>query len=334
VSAKTIAVTGASGFVCANIALFLANRGHRVFACDVQPAPGALREAWARFGDRVRPLLFDVTRPQGWAALDDEPLDAVINGAAVTPYGHDPNPAFSSRVNLWGAIEGLDYLRRRGGGRFVYISSSGVYGTVPGRTPLREDRPLSTMSSYTHAKRCAEAYVSLYRAQYGVDACSARLAAPYGPWERPTGVRTRMGAVHRMLVAALTGKPIYVGGTGVVRDWTHVADIAGALSHLALAAAVPYDLFNISNGMPVAFSRVVAAARKAVPEARFTRRRNGAVVAEMSPAERRAPVDVSRLREAGFTGTITVEEGVAEYAAWMRNEGAFVLREEGEQSGG
>ncbi len=327
-----IAVTGACGFVCASVVRDLARRGYRVIAADVAPPPDPLRRAWIDLAGSVRWLPLDVTSEGGWTLLDGEPVERVIHGAAVTPGGSDPEPARTARINLWGTIAGLEYARRRGCRRFVFISSSGVYGAARSRRPLKETRPLRPASAYAVAKICAEQFVSLYRERYELDACSVRLAVPYGPWERPTGSRARMSAVFRLATAAVRGQSIRLAGVKIACDWTYVEDVAAGLAHLAAATRLPYDIFNLSTGKPVTLERIARVIRRLVPGSMIDIASPGRADVAMGPADYRAPLDVTRLRAAGFAAKTSLDEGLRQYLNWLAGEGAFLLGDD--RSGG
>ena len=267
----------------------------------------------------------DVTTADGWAVLDTEPLDAIIHAAAVTPGGFDTAPGRTIRVNLCGTIKALEYARRRMLRRLVSLSSSGVYGPMRSRRALLESSRVSPTTSYGLAKLSAESFVSLYRRAYGLDACSVRLAAPYGPWERPTSVRTRMSMIFRLAVAAVRGESLRVAGAGVARDWTYAADVAAGLAHLATVEALPSDLFNLSSGVRVTLREVVRVVRQVVPESRIEIVRRGKVDLALTREDGRAALDVSRLRSAGFRAMTPLEEGLRHYVGWLRGLGAFVL---------
>ncbi|MGH2405375.1 MAG: NAD-dependent epimerase/dehydratase family protein [bacterium] len=326
-----VAVTGAAGFVCANVVLHLAQRSHHVIACDVAPPPDALRRLWAEQSGSIRWVALDVAAEGGWAALDAEPVERIVHGAAITPGGPDPTPERTARVNFWGTVAGLEYARRRACRRFVFISSSGVYGAARSHRPLRETRALRPENAYALAKRSAEQFVSLYRHRYGLDACSVRLAAPYGPWERPTGVRTRMSPIFRLATAALRGEKIRVSGMQIARDWTYVDDVAAGLTHLMNAPALPFDLFNLSSGKPASLGTIVRTLRRLIPGAAIEAADADHADVGMGPADYRAPLDITRLRAAGFVPRTNLATGLARYLEWLNGIGSFVW--DGESDG-
>jgi UDP-glucose 4-epimerase len=319
-----VVVTGATGFVCASLVVHLAQRGHRVLACDIEPPPLELDVAWRQYGEKVEYTAFDVSREESWSILDNARVQSVIHGAAVTPERNDPNPGRTARVNLGGTIAGLEYARRRPGVRFVYVSSSGIYGTIQARDPLRETRRVTPRDSYCLAKHAGEQFVSLYRGSYNVDACSVRLAAPYGPWDRPTAASNQRSPIYRLMIAAVSGRACYIDNPSVSRDWTYIEDVAAGLAHLATLSVLPHDLFNLSTGVPVSLRKIARIVSALVPQAKFSQHFEDNIDIIRS-SEIRSPLDISRLKSTGFTPQIAVNEGIAKYLKWLQGEGAFVI---------
>ena len=321
----TIAVTGASGFVCSNVTNVLAERGTRVLACDIDPPPPPLERRWAGYGDRVAYVQLDVTKDGAWDVLNGDPLTAIIHGAAVTPGRGDPEPPRTARVNLAGTLNGLEYARRRTGLRFVYIGSSGVYGSTVAKRPLSETRAVRPPDSYGIAKYAGEQYVSLYRAAYGVDACTGRIAAPYGPWDRPTWASGSQSPIFGLVRAALRGQVCRLTDPAASRDWTYVEDTAAALIHLATIPRLRHDLYNISSGRPVSLGRVAEIIAEHTGATFVTDAMSHAEVS-VAPTERRSPVSIARLRSSGFEPRVSIEAGIVNYLAWLRAEGTFALQ--------
>jgi nucleoside-diphosphate-sugar epimerase len=324
----TIAVTGASGFVCANITNILAARGARVLACDIDPPPPPLKRRWDTYGDRVSYVQLDVAHGKGWSALDGEPLTAIIHGAAVTPGHRDPDPPRTARTNLVGTVHGLEYARQRGGLRFVYIGSSGVYGSTVAERPLRETRVIHPPDSYCIAKFAGEQYVSLYRDMYALDACTGRIAAPYGPWDRPTWASGSQSPIFGLIRAALRGQVCRIVDPEAARDWTYVEDTAGALIHLATLPRVRYDLYNISCGRPISLRRVAEIIGEQV-RATFVMDATSSADVSVEASQRRSPVSIVRLRSSGFEAQVPIEVGVVKYLEWLRTEGTFAILADG-----
>jgi len=320
-----IAVTGAGGFVGANVVLHLAEGGYRVVACDRDPPPHPLRQACAPYGERVRWLPLDVTERNAWAVLDAEPPVTLIHAAALTPGSLDPSPERTMRVNVLGTIMALEHARSRGYKRLVLISSSGVYGDIQTPLPLPEIEMPEPQTGYAASKLAAERYVSMYRRSFGVDACAVRLAGVYGPWERPTAARTRMSSIFTLATAAVGKRRVRVAGVDVARDWICATDVAAGLVHVATMPAVPHDLFNLGSGRATTLQEIAHIVQELVPDAVIETTPAPHADIVYTSADSRPALDTSRLRDTGFTVTTELRANLQRYLEWLRGDGRFVL---------
>ncbi|HTN86611.1 MAG TPA: NAD-dependent epimerase/dehydratase family protein, partial [Sorangium sp.] len=135
--------------------------------------------------------------------------------------------------------------------RFVYASSSSVYGDAERYPTLETDRP-QPKSPYGVSKLAAEHLVSLYARNFGLPTTSLRYFTVYGPGQRPDM------AFARFLRAAVRGEPIHVFGTGdQVRDFTFIDDVVEAN---VLAATVDHpagSVFNVAGGSQASVNEVL-----------------------------------------------------------------------------
>lgn len=210
----------------------------------------------------------------------------------------------------------LEAARRRRIGRFVYASSSSIYGAQPDR-PLGEETLPQPISPYGVTKLAAEHLCRVYRRAYGVGTVALRFFTVYGSRQRPDM------AFHRFFEAARTGRPIALLGDGSQRrDFTHVSDIVDGL----LAAAVadePGEVYNLGGGSPVVLNEAVRLVEEV--SGRPLRRRRLAQAAG-DPASTWA--DTSRAsNDLDFHPRTGLRDGLAEQWAWHdRGGGAASIR--------
>jgi len=200
----------------------------------------------------------------------------------------------------------LEAVKGRSIHRFVYASSSSVYGDgVP--IPMREDTYLQPLSPYGVTKLAAEHLCYLYHVNYGVPAVSLRYFTVFGPGQRPD-----MG-FHRFLKAAHSGQPISLYGDGEqTRDFTFVAD-AVAATRAAGDRGRPGAVYNIGGGSRISIREVLAI---------IERLAGRPLVINRGPAQkgdmRDTFADTSRARQdLGFTPTYSVESGLAAESDWI-----------------
>ena len=259
-----VLVTGGVGFVGYHVTRALLSRGDTVVVADDfsdAPYPTAEKRRNERDltselpGDRLRVATVCVTDRAKMAPLVDG-ADAVIHLAGLA--GVRPSfadPARYARVNVEGTAVVSELARECGVDRFVFASSSSVYGnTTP--LPAHEDAPAVVPESpYAASKRAAELVASALALQTPSARCVAlRFFTVYGPRQRPEM------AITRFARALLAREPLTLFGDGSMRrDFTHVDDIVrGVLA--ALDRSPPgYRVYNLGSGDPVDLRTLVRA---------------------------------------------------------------------------
>ncbi len=135
--------------------------------------------------------------------------------------------------------------------RFVYASSSSVYGDVT-TLPVSEDIALSPISPYGVTKLAGENLCTLYHRNFGVPTVSLRYFTVYGPRQRPDM------AFHRFCKDALEQQPIHVYDDGEqTRDFTYISDVVEANVRSATEDAAIGEVLNIAGGSRVTVKHVL-----------------------------------------------------------------------------
>jgi nucleoside-diphosphate-sugar epimerase len=199
--------------------------------------------------------------------------------------------------------------------RFVYASSSSVYGNAP-RYPTTEDDLPRPHSPYGVTKLAAEHLCNLYAANWGVPTIALRYFTVYGPRQRPDM------AMHRLITAGLRGDAFPLFGDGsAVRDFTFVSDVVAANLAAAAADCAPGTVVNIAGGGSIAMADLLDLAGRLLGQPLRLDRQPG------------QPGDVARTggsieRAAALLGwepRVTIEAGLAAHIAALRaGEGADV----------
>lgn len=174
--------------------------------------------------------------------------DVVMHLAAMAgvPYSLK-KPLLYSDVNVTGTINLLEQSAKHKISRFVFGSSSSVYG---GRkdVPFKEDDDVSKpISTYAATKRMGEIICYTYHHLYKIPTINARIFGPiYGPLQRFYGM-----AAQRFIKQVHQGKPITIYGDGEMgRDSTYIDDEVDGLIK-CLDTDIPFETFNIGTGSPV-----------------------------------------------------------------------------------
>jgi len=283
--------------------------------------------------------LRDAEKVMGIAA--DYRLNGVIHAAFTTPGSEDVERAKPGEIltsNIMGTVNTLELARRAGVGRFVFVSSSGVYpNTADVNEAVSEDSAepyLRTRGFYHITKIAGEKLTERYSQLFQMTATSMRLPVIYGPMERPTRSRTGMGPLYRLLKLVLTDKKktIRVKGLGYVGDWTYVMDAARGLVAGLDAPEPPSPLYNISCGVNSSVEDFLVALRE-VSHVGFdweeVEREEDADFS--APSGRiRGPLSIERARrELGFEPRYDPKRGIREYCEWWKDvtrKGLWPLR--------
>lgn len=314
----TVLVTGATGFIGLHVVKDLAETGRSVLALDKNP-PDRLAESFLR-GVRasVQFLQVDLTAPETLKAAVREPVAAIVHAAVVTstPEVEAREPERVVAVNVVGTVRMLEVAARVGTRRFVYISSSGVYGETDPADALSEAAPVRLGSLYTMTKYAGEQLVAEANGPR-LTAATLRIAAPYGPTERPTGARTVMSAIYVLAHAAVERQTVRLRGADRARDWTYAADIARAARLLIDAPSLTHGCYNVSSGAVAPLAEVAEALRRIEPGFAW-HPASDAADADGAAAQRRGPLDTSRIRALGFAPRYSLDDGLGETVAWLR----------------
>lgn len=225
-----VLVTGSAGFIGRHTVAALKEKGHSVRTFDMATG-GDLRD-----GAAVHAKI--------------KGADAVIHLGALAevPYSFE-HPAQVSDVNITGTINVLEACRKNNVRKFVFASSSSVYGE-PEKLPVTEDHPLRPTTPYGMSKLVGEQFSDFYHQLYGLQTVNLRYFNIYG-------VGQSRGIVGDSLNAIRNGKPVVIFGDGKqTRDFINVADVA-EINSLALADSVLSGPYNVGAGVETSIGEIV-----------------------------------------------------------------------------
>ncbi|HSD66880.1 MAG TPA: SDR family oxidoreductase [Vicinamibacteria bacterium] len=247
-------VTGVAGFIASNLAESLLDLDQEVVGLDnfatgnranleqVRALVGPDR--WARFrfieGDVASP---DVCR----VAVDG--ADVVLHQAALGSVPRSiEEPLASNAANVTGHLALLEAARRAGVRRFVYASSSSVYGDSP-KLPKVEDDLGRPLSPYAVTKLADELYAAVYGHLHGMETVGLRYFNVFGPRQDPEGAYAAV--IPKWVAAMIRGDEVRINGSGAIsRDFCYVRNVVQA-NLLAATVESPEALnqpYNIAVG--------------------------------------------------------------------------------------
>jgi UDP-glucuronate 4-epimerase len=314
-----IIVTGGAGFIGSHLVDRLLGDGAEVIVVDnFDPYyPRAFKEAnlaAALLSPQCRLVELDIRDAARTKSLVSEfHPEAIVHLAAragVRPSIDDP--ALYADVNVQGTIHWLEAASRiEPRPRFVYASSSSVYGDrrdAPFRETDRVDLPISP---YAATKKACELLAFTFHHLYGLPVTGLRLFTAYGPRNRPDL------AIAKFTRLIDRGEPVPLFGDGKSRrDYTFVSDVVDGIIR-AIDRCNCHYIYNLGNSEPVELRHLVDAIASALGKT---------PVIEHLPQQpgdvRQTYADISRaVNELGYSPKTSISEGLARYIAWYRSTG-------------
>jgi UDP-glucuronate 4-epimerase len=312
-----VLVTGGAGFIGSHLVAALLASGREVVVLDDFDdfyAPAIKRRNVAAL---AHPGLRVVEGDIRDAALLDrlfaqERFESVLHLAARA--GVRPSieqAALYTSVNLDGTTSLLEAARRHGVSRFVFGSSSSVYGNNE-KVPFSEDDPVDRpVSPYAATKKAGELLCYTHHHLYGLQVACLRFFTVYGPRQRPEM------AIHKFARLLSEGREIEQYGDGATaRDYTYVSDIVEGIVR-AWEACRGYRIYNLGGSRTIPLRDLVAKIADCLGVAARVR------VLPPQPGDvERTWADVSRARaELGWEPKVDLDSGLDRFLEWFRGEG-------------
>jgi UDP-glucuronate 4-epimerase len=311
-----ILVTGGAGFIGSHLCRRLLSDGHAVTLIDDfndYYDPAIKRANVAAMNGAVRVVEGDIRcRDQVGKLFAEGKFEAVLHVAAragVRPSVKDPQLYIDT--NITGTHHLLEASRQHGVGRFVFASSSSVYG-LSKVVPFREDLALpQTLSPYAATKLAGEHLCGNYAYLFGLRVVCLRFFTVYGPGQRPDL------AIHKFTDAIHRGLPIPQYGDGSTRrDYTYIDDIVqGVMGALAYEGPL-FDIFNIGENQTITLSELIREIEKGLGKA--------AIIERLPEQQGDMPLtsaDISKARELlGYDPKTKIAEGIPKFIEWYLNK--------------
>lgn len=227
-----ILVTGGAGFIGSHLVSHLLSDGHVVAVVDnFDPFYSSvikhsnLKEHLHNPSFRLYEA--DISEKSALElVLAGETFDVIVHLAAKA--GVRPSidkPLAYQQVNVGGTLNLLEWARNNGKPKFIFASSSSVYGSNPNVPWKEDDLDLRPISPYASSKIAAESYGRTYAHLFGLSFIALRFFTVYGPRQRPDL------AIHKFFEAIYSNKPITLFGDGYTRrDYTFIGDILKGIS--------------------------------------------------------------------------------------------------------
>jgi UDP-glucuronate 4-epimerase len=227
--------------------------------------------------------------------------------AGVRPSIADPKLYFTTNID--GTFNLLDACRHFGTTRFVFASSSSVYG-INRKVPFAEHDPIErTISPYAATKIAGEQICSNYAHLFGIRCSCLRFFTVYGPRQRPDL------AISSFTRSILAGKPIDRFGDGSsARDYTYIEDIIqGVLAAARHTDQSSFEIFNLGGSATTTLNELIAMIGETVGREPVIRQ------LDVQPGDvPRTFADVDKARRLlGYEPRTPVALGLQRYAEWL-----------------
>lgn len=304
-------VTGGAGFIGSHIVEELVRRGEKVKVLDNFIT--GKRENIAAFLDMIELIEGDIRDFKTCRqALDG--VDYVLHQAALPSVPRSiEDPLLTNEINVKGTLNLLLTAHEAKVKRFVFASSSSVYGDDP-QLPKKEGSEGMPLSPYAASKFVGEKYCQVFSGIYGLETISLRYFNIFGPRQDPFSQYA--AAIPLFITKILTNESPEIFGDGEQsRDFTYVANVVEA--NLRAVEAPPQavgGVFNIACGERTTVNALAKEITKLVGISR------GPIYAEPRPGDiKHSFADISQARKVlGFEPAVSFRQGLKKTVAWYK----------------
>ena len=307
-------VTGAAGFIGSNLCEAILEMGYRVRALDDLSTGKQKNIDMFLENPRYEFIKGDI-KDLDTCMKACEAVDYVLNQAA---WGSDPRsiemPLFYSLNNIQGTLNMLEAARQNGVKKFVYASSSSVYGDEP-NLPKKEGIEGNLLSPYAVSKRCDEEWAKQYTKHYDLDTYGMRYFNVFGRRQDPDGAYAAV--IPKFLKLLINGQKCHINGDcKQSRDFTYIENVIEANLKACLASSsAAGQAFNIAYGGREYLIDIYYGLTKALGinmEPEFGPDRAGDI--------KHSNADISKAKELlGYDPDWSFERGIGAAIEWYKN---------------
>lgn len=223
------------------------------------------------------------------------------------------DPLEDLRVNAQGTLQLLLHAAKQKPERFLYTSSSSIYGPQK-ITKIRENMIPHPSTPYAASKLTAEHYCRSIHETHGIDCTVVRLSNSYGPFDPPGKYRN---VIPNFMQTALSGKNLVITGTGLeTRDFTYVDDCVDGIILAATTKAAKNETFNLGTGKETPIKKIARLILK------ITKSGSKIVFKPMRSFDhiKKRRMDISKAQKIiGYNPQIDIERGLEKTYQWFLN---------------
>ncbi|MBG1245349.1 SDR family NAD(P)-dependent oxidoreductase [Nostoc sp. NZL] len=312
---KRILVTGGAGFIGSELVhQLIAQRAKQVIVVD-NLVNGQRQNLENLPTDQFELVVADIRDSDRMAKLMSG-VDIVFHLACLGVRHSIHSPHENHEVNATATLQLLSAAKAAGVNRFVYVSSSEVYGTARW-VPMTEEHPTFPMTVYGAAKLAGECYTRAFYETYSYPTVVVRPFNSYGPRCHHEGDSGEV--IPKFLLRSMAGKPMVIFGDGSqTRDFTYVSDTARAIIMAGFTDSAIGQTINLGSGFEIPINDL------AKEIASIVERADTGVIHDES-----RPGDVLRLyaetakadKLLGFKPQVSLHEGLVKLRNWYLSLG-------------
>lgn len=301
---QRVLVTGGAGFIGSHTVDRLLSEGFRVIVLD-NLRSGRLENIREHAGEENFQFIHGDIRDARLVRELISNVDYVVHLAALVSVPESvQNPTLTMDINVNGTLNLLRACVDLGVKRFVYGSSSAVYGD-PEKLPIGEDCPTKPKSPYGFSKLAAENHVRRYFEDFGLETVCLRYFNVYGPRQAHSEYS---GVITQFLSRIEQSLPLIIFGDGEqTRDFVYVQDVVEANLHALKCAKAAGEVFNIGTGVATSINQLANTLLKVTNQKSLKivhrQARSGDITHSVA--------DISKARERlGYSPKVSLENGL------------------------
>jgi UDP-glucuronate 4-epimerase len=309
-----ILVTGGAGFIGSHTVERLLSQGAEVSVMDEfndYYDPAIKRANVKSFGGQVQVHEADFRNKDAVFKICREgKFDAIIHlGARAGVRPSIDNPELYISTNILGTYHMLEAAKETNVPKFLFASSSSVYG-INSKVPFSEtDRIEQTISPYAMTKMCGEQQCSNYTNLYDIRTVCLRFFTVYGPRQRPDL------AISKFTKLINEGKPIPRYGDGsTARDYTFIHDIVDGIMASLAYEGDKFDIFNLGGSQTTTLNELIQSVEQALGKEAIIQN------LPLQPGDvPRTYADVSKAKRLlGYNPNTPIKEGIPKFVEWYQ----------------